>query len=749
MANTENRGLPSINGLHRDKSNSQNSYDKIDTKTLKEMNVVFNGLSRYVSLLGGNLKDFDEIIEKSTKKLIDTKNNIEKSSKEYDSELAEMKKHYFGKNKKITDEYEKYLNKKRQQDITELEKTRDDIKKDLIKQSFKSESKRNQVRYLNSKFSKGNHLMSTSNEYYDELEKLKSEALDVYGENFTKNRNYQKALLNLNESYTKQMKESWKEDFKENHQILSSVGEGIKDTFEKNKEVLRGILGPLNLIIEPLKDFFGGFGTVFKIISGGVKTIFRKFTKKRPTATDVMKSGANGVGALYIANTMERLLGKTRGETDIDSSGLLGKFKDLTGVISALNGVVTQLGSIASVAGLAMVVSDAIKGWKMADEWGVSNIAGMLGSIVGGTSSGASGAVHGAIKYALLGAPFGLAGILVGGLVGGILGFFGGEFWSQNIQTAMDLLSGKTNITSLRKKSLLEDLEKRKQKGEISENTLNIMYQLADKLSDEDFASMGTNLSNKNWGGGLKGTVDQWLKGSFDSLNDEETISVLTTMLGSGFNINKDNLSTYKELFTKLHKSFNEIGLSNLYENGETLAWNLNKLQIISSMLNARKRGEIDIDEFSKSLEKLGFIGGVTSSSFGNLLKSGLLNVDLEGLDISGTGAIKKKNQSNEFLSDINYVNDAIIRTDGSIIKTNPKDTLVALKDIPTSIDKVRAESNKDLNDNLTTIQNNDLDNRLSDIMNVLSKILDKDVQIALPPQTRSDLDLIMSGGMI
>ena len=94
-------------------------------------------------------------------------------------------------------------------------------------------------------------------------------------------------------------------------------------------------------------------------------------------------------------------------------------------------------------------------------------------------------------------------------------------------------------------------------------------------------------------------------------------------------------------------------------------------------------------------------------------------------------------------------VDDAIIRTDGSIIKTNPRDTLVALKDIPSSIDKVRSESNKDLNKNLGTIQGEDLDKKLSVIVDVLSKILAKDVQVALPPQTRSDLDLIMSGGMI
>jgi hypothetical protein len=41
------------------------------------------------------------------------------------------------------------------------------------------------------------------------------------------------------------------------------------------------------------------------------------------------------------------------------------------------------------------------------------------------------------------------------------------------------------------------------------------------------------------------------------------------------------------------------------------------------------------------------------------------------------------------------------------------------------------------------------LEKKLTTIIDVLSKILAKDIQVNLPPQTRSDLDIIMSGGMI
>ena len=95
-------------------------------------------------------------------------------------------------------------------------------------------------------------------------------------------------------------------------------------------------------------------------------------------------------------------------------------------------------------------------------------------------------------------------------------------------------------------------------------------------------------------------------------------------------------------------------------------------------------------------------------------------------------------------------VDDAIIRTDGSIIKTNPKDTLVALKDIPLSLNQVREDTNRNLNSSLGSIENNgNLDKNMTTIIDVLSKILEKNVQVQLPPQTRSDLDILMSGGMI
>ena len=325
----ENRGnpsgsksnLPNPNGV----TGTNNNFKNIDTHTLKEMRTVYGGLTKFAVELGGDLKDFNEVIEKSANTLVNTRQKLDKTAEEYDIQVAEMRKHYFGANKKIADDYEKFVEEKKQLMEKEFEEIKKEERKNIIKQSFKNESNQNKINFIDNKFSKGNNLASASNEYYNQLEKLKSDALDAYGEGFENNEEYKKALLNLNDEYAKNMKDAWKEDFKENHKVLSGIASGIKDTFERNKESLQGLLGPLNLFIAPLKDFFGGFGAVFKFMGGGVKKLFGKFTKKNPTASDVLKSGAFGVGALYIGSKLEKLLGETNGE---DKEGIFGKLKN-------------------------------------------------------------------------------------------------------------------------------------------------------------------------------------------------------------------------------------------------------------------------------------------------------------------------------------------------------------------------------------------------------------------------------------
>lgn len=92
-----------------------------------------------------------------------------------------------------------------------------------------------------------------------------------------------------------------------------------------------------------------------------------------------------------------------------------------------------------AIGGLFAAALDGIMGYFNADDWGVSKLSGIVGSVLGGSSEGMLNIFANAGKWALLGASIGsvvpVVGTLVGGLVGAvfgaIMGFFGGEKISQ------------------------------------------------------------------------------------------------------------------------------------------------------------------------------------------------------------------------------------------------------------------------------------------------------------------------------
>jgi hypothetical protein len=239
------------------------------------------------------------------------------------------------------------------------------------------------------------------------------------------------------------MKEARKQDFKENHKILSEMSEGLKNTFDRNEKSLQGMLGPLNLFMAPLQDFFGGISPIFKWIGGGIKGLFKKFTKKKPTSSDVAKSGALGTGSLYLGNKLDELLGKKSGGGlgdlgDLFSGGgLMGLLKGMGGGLAGIGPLLLKAGGIAMIAGsLIWATIDGIKGYIMSEDWGVSKISGFLGGFFAGTGEGIKNAFANAGKWALMGAGVGMLiappiGALVGGLagaaIGGLLGFIGGK----------------------------------------------------------------------------------------------------------------------------------------------------------------------------------------------------------------------------------------------------------------------------------------------------------------------------------
>ena len=769
-SSSSNSNIPSTkdmkDGVHR--TNDSKRMEYVDPNTIANINKMTKKYEMYIKNVYGTLEGFEDAIKKATETAIKSQENEEKIKTKFNNELNALAE-TFGESSKEFKTHLSIAKKEMKLAKNESKETLLNIKKDFIKQSFKNESKQNEIKFLNNKFAKNNNLADTSNEYYNQLEKLKSDALDVYGEGFENNKEYKKALMNLNDEYAKDMKDAWKEDFKENHKVLGGIASGIKDTFDRNKETLQGLLGPLNLFIAPLKDFFGGFGAIFKFVGGGVKKLFGKFTKKNPTASDVLKSGAFGVGALYIGSKLEKLLGETNGE---DKEGIFGKLKNnLLGKLGLgenaswggiLKGGASKFltmghgavaGGLGILGGGALMAKDAMKGVQMAGqgEWSESKVASGMGGLLGGFDSGFKGAFKNMGKWALMGFGIGniicpivggIIGGLIGGAIGGILGWIGGEKISKALESVGTFFKGVFTKTmeGLKKawsktkefaklakdKTIMKSKQVKEAIGTFISSSTKAIGEKVGKM--KDFASNVwgglKNLGSEAWSSFKDGTLfTNFIPDLLNKIKDK---------LFEGFNMLKE--SPLGQFVQKLFENI-QSGMEKFFNENPIGKW-LDS-HIIAPIKNAFGQMGAWFSYIGDAFKKDGLLGALNAMTVGMLKKN------------KSTGLTDFEEYKQNLLNPTN-VDDAIIRADGSIIKTNPKDTLVALKDIPLSMEQVRSDTTKNLNSSLNGLGNDKtLEKKLTAIIDVLSKILDKDIQVNLPPQTRGDLDIIMSGGMV
>jgi hypothetical protein len=741
-----------------DNSNEKRSMNYVDPKILNEINITTKKFEKIIKRTYGSLEGFDEVIKKATKTDIDRIKKIKDTTAKFDKELKAIENE-FGKDSEQYKEHSQVVKKQ----LNDLKKESKELalktNRDFMIQSFKNETKQHEIKFMDNEFVKNNNLASVNNDYYSQLEKLKTSGFDTYGEGFENNKDYKKALMNLNESYIKDMKDAWKEDFKENHKVLGEVAEGVKDTFDRNKESLQGLLGPLNLFIAPLQEFFGGFGKVFKFLGGGIRKLFGKGIKKNPNATDVMKSGAFGVGALYIGNILKNQMGDDKGDK---KEKIFDKLKEMLGFKGGAGGAMSGLlGKVKGlltnpvtyiVAGVIWMAVDAIRGIFKADEWGVSKVSAGIGGALGGMDKGIKGAFKNMGKWALIGAGVGtlicpivgtIAGGLIGGAIGGILGYIGGEkianFFEPIVQWFKD-----TVVTSF--KELFDDMlgiskikaifssdePMGKKLGKFVIQHFKTIIMLPFKFlsfgprlwakvfkkttQGKDFKKSISDFGSKIWEG-LKDFGSGLWEGVKDIFNGvkESPVGQFVSNLFSGIS-------------EGVNKFFSKFSIGNWIES-----------YIIEPIKNAL--GMIG-DFFGFIADNWDWKHPIVSMTtiFGGFKadeKTGLSQFD-----------VWRSEKNADVRTDIS-VDDAIIRTDGSVIKTNPQDTLVALKNIPLSLDKVRKDNTENLNSSLINSNNNEINDKLNSIIDVLSKLLDKDVQVNLPPQTRGDLDLVMSGALV
>ncbi len=186
---------------------------------------------------------------------------------------------------------------------------------------------------------------------------------------------------------------------------------GNQESAEDRRERLRGEGGEA-IQVAPQgeggkEEKGGGFGKLFKNFKFG----------------DLFKGG----GIKKLIATLATTFG----------SGLTTAFASLGKTFLTTLGpqILKFAGPAALVAGLALAIKDGIAGYFLSDEWGVSKLSGVMGSVLGGTGSGWKNAFANAGKWALIGVGIGafggppgmLIGGIIGAVIGGILGYIGGE----------------------------------------------------------------------------------------------------------------------------------------------------------------------------------------------------------------------------------------------------------------------------------------------------------------------------------
>lgn len=268
----------------------------------------------------------------------------------------------------------------------------------------------------------------------------------------------------------------FKDDFVEKFKDFSDKFlEGFK---RGSTEILNGvtaaILGPLNLVLDPIANAFGiNFSDMFaKFFSGD--DYKKKGKKVKPTDADVKQANPE---IFWLAKLMGL---KNKKAKDEDVGSML---KGLSSIAPMIPGILAKGGAIAGIA--AAVIWSVIDGFKavlLSDKWGTSKVSSFIGGFLAGTESGWTGAFKKAGKWALAGAGVGflaagpvgaLAGGLIGAAVGGVLGFIGGE----NIAKGIDGTVKK--VTDMAK-------------GDIFDKVLGIPFVILDSLYDGISTFVGT-----------------------------------------------------------------------------------------------------------------------------------------------------------------------------------------------------------------------------------------------------------------
>ena len=437
--------------------------------------------------------------------------------------------------------------------------------------------------------------------------------------------------------------------------------ETFKQTMDRNSGVIKAsILGPLSLITSPLEDFFGG--DTFDVFKGALGKIFSKKDKKRnPTISDLVKNGEMGV--LFLWNKIK----KKFGEKDDEGNSLLDKFLGKV-PIGGLMGALLKGGAIAAIIGsIIWAVADGFAGMSKSGEWGTGKVAGFIGGFLGGTEKGWKGIAKNAGKWAVAGVGAGflvagpvgaIVGLLIGAAVGALLGFVGGENIAKGAQKVIDWGKKVTaNIWETVKKPLLDTL-----------NWIGSIFTDISGFLVEQFNNAKALFSGDKT---IWEFIKDFAKGTF---------SLIGSLVSDFFNKNPLGKFLNKYLISPIVNFFQGIGDTFDYLRSMSVT------ELISSIAKGTFESGLETHKKSKKAERLDAAvkGSAEYTAWVKRMGEALRGVSEDRryqmftASDQGKAFIEQYNDTH-----IESIGDGIVRPDGSVIHTDPKDTIIATKNPP------------------------------------------------------------------
>ena len=537
--------------------------------------------------------------------------------------------------------------------------------------------------------------------YKNELRDLQQSGFEKYGTDYANNDEYKKEL----EAFNKNQYDEFKNINDNNIECVNELTDTLKEVYDNNKESLKGILGPINLIAKPINDFFGDTGK--KLFDTLIKnSIHNKLAKTKPNEHDVAKMmGVSGSGFLLLNNKIDKLFNKDEDVKNIDNT--------LNGSSLLKNNKFSNLGLGMILGGVIWSAIDGIK-LALSNEFSGSKISKIITGVLSGSSNGIKNTFANAGKWALIGAGVGTLitpgiGTLIGGCAGAIIG---GLLSIINKQKMIDCFDNVGNWFV--KTFTLTVPNFFKNAFSSCTNWLNEKFELTNEVTSNLIKSVTQSVTN---------VFNKVSNAISDSWNDVKTI------------LNKYIITPIQKLFSNIGDFFGYIG---------SKFDGMKSVFDIPTLIDNITNGDSFIEyKSNKQIER-------RNNEYDKLIKNGMNQQDawkqaVETYpEITVNDAIIPSSINNKTIS-----SNVTIQHNKELIRPQLDDTMIATKNPVSVFDKktIVENTNKQIIQN--NVSTNNLEKKINNICDLLKALLDKEVVSVTNPQpTRSDLMNFMLGNI-